>query len=176
MDQILHALRQNLATTRNRMKQLADYHQSDRSFDIGDLVYLRLQPYKQQSLKSHQGHKLSPHYYGPYKILHKIGEVAYALEFPPNSNIHNVFHVSCLKKYLGAKVTPHTTLPILSEEQTLTIPPDKILASRQRRLRNRIISEHLVQWVGYNADKATWEPDEFIQQHPHLQRCEDSTS
>ena len=58
----------------NRMKQQADQHRNERSFDVGDLVFLQLQPYKQISLKqAKKDHKLSPKYYGPYKVLQKIG-------------------------------------------------------------------------------------------------------
>ena len=68
---------------------------------VDDLVYLRLHPYKQTSLKNNGPEKIKPRYYGPYKVIQKIGEVAYELELPEGSKIHNVFHVSCLKKAIG---------------------------------------------------------------------------
>lgn len=61
------------------------------------MVFLRLQPYKQSSIKINGAEKLKPKFYGPYKILRKIGEVVYELELPTTSRIHNVFHVSRLK-------------------------------------------------------------------------------
>lgn len=73
----------------------------ERTFQERDMVYVRLQPYKQSSLKKSGSKKLKPHFYGPFKVLRKIGEVANALELPKESSIHNVFHVSCLKKALG---------------------------------------------------------------------------
>ena len=67
------------------------------------MVFIRLQPYKQRTLKRSGVEKLKPRFYGPYKVIRKVGEVAYELELPPNRKIHNVFHVSYLKKVLGKK-------------------------------------------------------------------------
>ena len=68
------------------MKQQADQHRSERSFDVGDWVFLRLQPYKQMSLKqAKKDNKLSPKYYGHYNVLKKIGSMAYKLELPASS-------------------------------------------------------------------------------------------
>ena len=82
----------------------ADKHQIDRVFQVEDLVYLRLQPYRQPSLKKKGAEKLQPRFYGPYKVIRKVGEVAYELDFPANNKIHNVFHVSCLKKEVGQQI------------------------------------------------------------------------
>jgi hypothetical protein len=91
----------NLQVARNRQKVNVDRHKIERSFEVGDLVFLRLQPYMQSSLKKSRAEKLKPRFYGPYKVIHRVGEVAYELELPEGSWIHNVFHVSCLKKVVG---------------------------------------------------------------------------
>ena len=91
-------MKDNLQVAQNQQKQYADKHREERTFQVDDLVYLRLQPYKQTSLKRNGAEKLKPRYYGPYKVIRKIREVAYELELPKGSKIHNVFHVSCLKK------------------------------------------------------------------------------
>ena len=68
------------------MKEKADQHRSERSFEVGDWVFLRLQPYKQMSLKQPKKEdKLSPKYYDPYKVLQNIGTIAYKLELPASS-------------------------------------------------------------------------------------------
>ena len=83
------------------MKQQAYQHRSERSFDVGDWVFLWLQPYKQMSLKKDKkDNKLSPKYYHPYKVLQNIGTMAYKLKLPTSLRVHPVFHVSCLKKVL----------------------------------------------------------------------------
>ena len=88
------------------MKQWANKHRSKRSFDVGDCVFLRLQLYKQISLKkAKKDNKLSPKYYDPYKVFQNIVTMAYKLELPTSSQVHPVFHVSCLKKVIGDQFT-----------------------------------------------------------------------
>ena len=101
----------------NRMKQQADQHRSEIIFEVGNWVFLRLQPYKQMSLKqAKKDNKLSPNYYGPYKVLQKIGTMAYKLKLPASSRVHPVFHVSCLKNIIGDKIPVQTILLELYEE------------------------------------------------------------
>ena len=97
--QVLQLLKDNLNLAQNRMKQQAGQHCNERSFNKGDWVFLRLQSYKQMSLKNNKkDNKLSPKYYDPYKVLQNIGSMAYKLELPASSRVHPVFHVSYLKK------------------------------------------------------------------------------
>ena len=86
------------------MKQQADQHRSERTFQVGDMVFLRLQPYKNSSLKLKGHQNLAPKFYGPYKVLQKIGSVVYKLEIHPSSHIHLVFHASCIKKVIGTNI------------------------------------------------------------------------
>jgi hypothetical protein len=84
--QVLQSLKDNLTMAHNCMKQQEDQHHSERSFEVGDWVFLRLQPYKQMSLnQAKKNNKLSPKYYGPYKVLQNIGTMEYKLEFHASS-------------------------------------------------------------------------------------------
>ncbi|GKD74313.1 retrotransposable element Tf2 [Tanacetum coccineum] len=74
------------------MKSLADKHKSDREFEEGVWVYLKLQPYRQATLRQGKQHKLSPKYFGPFLIMKKVGKVAYKLQLPSSSQIYPVFH------------------------------------------------------------------------------------
>jgi len=102
------------------MKQQKDQHHNERSFDVGDWVFLGLQSYKKMSLKqAKKDNKLSPKYYGLYKVLQNIGTMAYKLDMPASSRVHLVFHVSCLKKVINDKLPIQTVLPKLEERKII---------------------------------------------------------
>jgi hypothetical protein len=107
---ILHTLKENLVMAQNCMKQQADQGRSECQFAEGDQVFLRLQPYKKNSLKADHCQKLAPKFYGPYTILKRVGQVAYQLDFPSHSKLHPIFHVSFLKKVIGTKCQTQTNL------------------------------------------------------------------
>lgn len=93
-------LKENLVKAQARMKQYADSKRSEREFEIGDVVFIKLQPYRQTSVGVRKNLKLASKFFGPYPIIRKISAVAYELKLPSESKIHPVFHVSQLKKSL----------------------------------------------------------------------------
>lgn len=101
------------------MKQQADKGRSKREFSVGEWVYMKLQLYRQTLVAVKQALKFSAKYYGPYKVLTRVGQVAYKLGKPVTSYIHPVFHVSMLKKKIGADNTPLQNLPIHMEDKLL---------------------------------------------------------
>jgi hypothetical protein len=93
------------------MKHQADKGRTERTFAVGDSVFLKLQPYIQSSVAPRAHHKLLFKYYGPYQVLERVGIVAYRLALPESSRIHPVIHVSQLKKVVGADVQVQQCLP-----------------------------------------------------------------
>ena len=121
--------------------------------------------------KPNKDNKLSPNYYGPYKVLQKIGTMAYKLELPSSSRVHLVFHVSCLKKVIGENLPVQTIFPELDEELKIILEPKAVTETRTRQLRNRSISEYLIKWKNLPTKDSTWEDENFIQKHPKLLKC-----
>ena len=121
------------------MKQQADQCHSERQFAKGDQVFLRLQPYKQTSLKAEHCQKLAPKFYGPYTILKHVGQATYQLALPIHLKLHLVFHVSCLKKVIGTRCQVQTNLPDLAEEGSIWLQPEAVLDQHECRLCQRTI-------------------------------------
>ena len=82
--------------------------------------------------------------------------MAYELELPIGSKIHNVFHVSCLKKVIGKHNSFSKTFPPLDDEGQLILILERILKTRERMLRSETIREYSVQWKDLNSEEATW--------------------
>jgi hypothetical protein len=107
----INLLKEQLHKAQHRMKSQADKKRTKRVFQVGDWVYLRLQPYRHKTLAARKNLKLSPRFFGPFQVLQKMGSVAYKLDLPAAAHLHPVFHVSCLKPKLGQHVIPIPTLP-----------------------------------------------------------------
>ncbi|KAE8728969.1 hypothetical protein F3Y22_tig00004035pilonHSYRG00004 [Hibiscus syriacus] len=150
-------LKENLLLAHNRMKQQADKHRTEREFHVGDDVYLKLQPYRQNSLALRKNLKLSARYFGPYKIIEKIGLVAYRLRLPPYSKIHPVFHVSLLKKKIGSNMLTSLDPPEVGDDGQLKIYPAIVLDKRSVKRQNRPVTQLLIQWSNLSPENATWE-------------------
>lgn len=155
-EEVINLLKFHLMRAQNRMKQHADARRSDRVFQSGDFVYLKLQPYKQSSLKTGTPHKLAPRFYGPFKVLERIGSVAYKLQLPPNSSIHNVLHVSQLKLCPNPP-TEISPLPQYLRDSGNAKEPEDILDRRMVKWRNGAATKVLIKWKGYPVSQATWE-------------------
>lgn len=159
-DQTIDILKQNLCKAQNRMRQLADRRRSERVFEIGDWVYVKLQPYKQSSVATRPYPKLATKYYGPYQIIKKIGMVAYKLQLPATSKIHATFHVSLLKKHYGpSPIATDDTLPQTFDTtgSVMEKVPEKVLEVRSVKQRNAAVVHWLVQWAQQPREDATWE-------------------
>lgn len=128
---------------------------------MGDSVFLRLQPYIQTSVARRQNQKLAFKFFGPFRVLERIGQVAYKLDLPPASRIHPVFHVSQLKPCVGPGRQVSSQLP---PPDSLFSIPVRVLQSRVRHQGVRTFAQVLVQWSGSSAMEATWEDRDALQQ------------
>ena len=98
----LSLIRQRLLTAESRQKSYEDVGRGPLEFEVGDHVFLKVMP-KRGVVKFSKRGKLSPRFFGPFEILERVGTIAYWLALPPSmSGVHEVFHVSMLRKY-----TPH---------------------------------------------------------------------
>jgi hypothetical protein len=142
-------------------------------FKVGDYVYLKVSPMRGLRRFKIKG-KLSPRYIGPFQILERKGEVAYQLDLHGRlSDVHNVFHISQLKKSAKEVEGKKLTLEELDVKNDLTYKehPIKILETSQRVTQSKIIKTFKVQWSHHSEDEATWEKeDELMEDFPQLLR------
>ncbi|XP_027358778.1 uncharacterized protein LOC113867584 [Abrus precatorius] len=138
-DEISTLLKKNLQQAQDKMKVNANKKRTEKEYKVGDLVYLKLQPYKQTSLPSTSFHKLVARYFSPFKVLERIGQVAYKLELPQGSKIHYVFHISLLKKCHGHNIQ-FQPLPNYNEDGDLEVQPIVILDRRMKKKANRAVT------------------------------------
>ena len=125
----------------------------------------------QSTLKQKGAEKLKPYFYVPYRVIRRFGDVTYELELPTGSRIHNIFHVSCLKKALGQQVTATKELPPTDDEGHLVLQLEAIIDTRKRQLRSRTVREYWVRWRNLSDEDATWQSEKILQ-HPSLQLLE----
>jgi hypothetical protein len=134
-------------------------------------VYLKSSPMKDVKRFGVAG-KLSPRYIGPFQILEKCGNVAYKLELPPSlAGVHDIFHVSQLKKCLKPPVDI-VLQEVAPLDTDLTYPerPIKILDQKSRVTRRKTIKFYKIQWSNHTEEEATWESEEFLRsRHPDFE-------
>jgi hypothetical protein len=159
----VYIIRENLRVAQTRKKSYVDNRRRPLEFEEGDYVYLKVSPLRGIRRFKVKG-KLSPRFIGPFRVFRRVVEMAYQLELLDNlSDVHNVFHVSQLKKCLRA---PEEQLPMeelsVQGDLTYTEYPIKILDSLTRVTRNKVIKMCNVQWSHHGEDEATWEREEEL--------------
>jgi hypothetical protein len=130
---------------------------------VGDHVYLQISPMKGVHHFGIKG-KLAPRYIGPYPIIDKYGPTSYQVELPARlSGVHNMFHVSQLKRCLKllADVVIEDTIP-LEPDLTYKAHPIKVLDQQDRVTRNKTTQFYKIQWNDHSEEEATWEHEEFL--------------
>ena len=167
---VLQVVKESLQKAQHRMKFFADQHRTERHFLVGDWVYLKLQPYRQQTVAIRASLKLCSKYFGPFQVLEKIGTVAYRLKLPSQSRVHPVFHVSLLKKHVGTTPIVAGSLPEFDQNDITPLVPYKVLQRRQIKRADKLVTQWLIHWKGLESYEASWEDAEFVRsQFPEFQ-------
>ena len=163
-------IRERLKVATDIQKSYADMRRKDIRYEIGQKMFLNVSPWKKVIRYRKKG-KLSPRFIGPYKVIEKVGPVAYKLDLPLQlQKIHNVFHVSMFRRYRSdpLHVVSSETIELRSD---LTYEDEsvEILARKVKELRKKRIPLGKVLWRNHKTEEATWESKEVMrQQYPQL--------
>jgi hypothetical protein len=153
----------NLKEAQARQKSCADKRRKPLYFQVEDYVYVKVSPMKGVSHFGVKG-KLAPQYIGPLLVLEQCGPVAYRLQLSETlSAVHNVFHVSQLKKCLRVPdQTVEVTDVALEPDLTYSEHPIRVLDQKDRITRRRNLKFYKIQWNQHTEDEATWETQDFL--------------
>ena len=167
-------IRQRLLTAQSRQKSYADVLRRPLEFKVGDHVFLKVMP-KRGMVRFGKRGKLSPRFIGPFEILERVGTVAYLLDLPPiMSGVHEVFHVSMLRRYTPdpAHVVDWGEIGV-DTDGTFEEGPVCILDSRDQVLRRKIVRLVRVLWQHRGVEESTWEHEDTMRAtYPFLFRDE----
>ena len=147
----------------SRQKSYADVRRRPLEFEVGNHVSLKVIP-KRGVVRFGKHGKLSPRFIGPFEILERIGIVAYRLVLPPSmSGVHEVFHVSMLRKYTPdlAHVVDWGRIEV-NIDGTFEEGPVCILDSRDQVLRRKTVRLVRVLWRHYGVEESTWEREDTM--------------
>jgi hypothetical protein len=169
----VRTIQERLQTAQGRQKRYADRQHQELNFQVGDYGYLKVSPFKGTQRFEEKG-KLAPLYVGPFRILARRGAVAYQLELPQSlSSLHNVFHVSQLKKCFK-ETNPNdraVNIDDINLQSNLSYKEHtiRILDRAERKTRNKVTKFVKVQWSRHSVREATWEQEDQLQKHyPNL--------
>ena len=158
-------IREKMKESQSRQKSYHDKRRKDLEFQAGEHVFLRVTPMTGvgRALKSK---KLTPRFIGPYQITERVGNVAYRMALPPNlSNLHDVFHVSQLRKYIADP--SHVIQPDdveVRDNLTVETMPVRIEDREVKTLRGKEINLVKVVWFGATGESLTWELEDKMRE------------
>ena len=158
-------IRERLKVAADRPKSYADLKRKDIQYEIGKKVFLKVSPWKKVMRFGRKG-KLSPRFIGSYEVIEKVGLVAYRLALPQElEKIHNVFHVSMLRRYRSnPSHVVSSEIIELRPDLTYEEEPIEIFAREVKELRNKRIPLVKVLWNNHKTEEATWESEETMHQ------------
>ena len=146
----------------DRQKSYVDTRRKDLKFEVNDMVFPKVAHCK-GVIRFQNREKLNPRYIDPFRILERIGPVAYRYELPPElSRIHNIFHVSMLKNYVPDPSHILEVPPIeLEEDLSFGVQPVAIIEQEMKQLRSEVIPMVKVLWRSDKIEEMTWENRSF---------------
>ncbi|XP_050909021.1 uncharacterized protein LOC127122778 [Lathyrus oleraceus] len=151
-------IRDKMKISQSRQKSYHDKRRKDLEFQEGDHVFLRVTPMTGVG-RALKAKKLTPRFTGPYQITSRMGKVAYRVALPPNlSNLHDVFHVSQLRKYIPdpSHVIQMDDIQV-RDNLTVETMPLRIEGRETKSLRGKEIYLVKVVWIGAVRESTTWE-------------------
>lgn len=157
------------------MKNQADRKRADRHFEVGEWVFLKLRPHGQLTLGARINHKLAPCYYGTYKVLARVGAVAYRQQLPATTKINPVFHILMLKKAVGDNNVEETLPSELASDDTVSVEPEAMQARRVIQKGGEMVGQVLIHWKVQGMEEATWEEEFNIRSQLPQLRLEDKS-
>ena len=161
-------IKQNLKFSQDKNKCYANKNRTHMYSKVSNHVFLKVKSTR-SSLKLGKCSKLAARYCGPFEILERIGPVAYMLALPESMTVHNVFHVSLLKKYIPyANHVIDWNVIQVEQEGVLQVHPVRILDQKRKQLRNRSIGLVKVQWTSYSLEDMTWEHEYAMQENTRI--------
>ncbi|GJZ60015.1 hypothetical protein Tco_0615831 [Tanacetum coccineum] len=163
-------IKQRMQAARDRQKSYADLKLKPMEFQVGHRVMLKVSPWK-GVVRFGKREKLNPRYVGPFKVLEKVGSVAYKLDLPQElSRVHNTFHVSNMKKCYSDKplAVPLKGLHV-DDKLCFVEEPVKIMDREVKWFKQSRILIVKVRWNSRRGPEFTWEgEDQFQKKYPHL--------
>ncbi|GKB66310.1 hypothetical protein Tco_0927722 [Tanacetum coccineum] len=163
-------IKKRIQPARDRQKSLADRNRKPMEFQVGDMVMLKVSPWE-GVIRFGKPEKLDPRYIGPFKVLDKVGTVAYRLELPDQlSRVHSTFHVSKLKKCYADEPLAISLDEIQIDDKLKFIEePVEIMDLEVKQLKQSRIPIVKVRWNSRRCLKFTWErEDQMKKKYPHL--------
>jgi hypothetical protein len=160
----VQVIRENLKMDQMRQNSYHDKGTAPRHFEVGDYVYLKVSSTKGVQRFGVKG-KLAPRYIGPYEVIEVFGLVAYRIQLPERfSAVHNVFHVTQLKK--GIPV-PENEVVIeanawIEPDFSLIEHPLRVLDQKERKTRRQTVRMYKIQWSHHTEEEATWDSEEYL--------------
>ena len=156
-------IRQRLLTAQSRHKSYADVRRQPLEFEVGDQVFLKVIP-KRGVVKFGKRDKLSSRFIGPFEILERVGTIAYRLALPPSmSDVHEVFHVSMLRRYIPDPVHVVDWGEIeVDTYETFEEGPVCIMDSRDQVFRSKTVRLVIVLWQHRGVEESTWENEDTM--------------